>query len=159
MPLIAEAERTISGPIETVFSRFIDYRSWAAWMPPKFRPMRGPSRPLRTGDRLLVRVGGLPSFLRVELVEGPREVCWSGGVPGVLLARHTFTFEALGEKSTRIRSSEPWTGLLVGITPIAARIKGVAERVGRAQLEGFDRWFSREYAGFAVEASTGRATA
>ena len=31
MPMIAEAERTISGPIETVFSRFIDYRSWAEW--------------------------------------------------------------------------------------------------------------------------------
>jgi len=148
MPLIAESELTISGPIDTVFSRFIDYRRWDAWMPATFRPMRGPSRPLRTGDRLLVRVTGLPSILKVEHVDGPREICWAGGIPGLMYARHTFTFEAEGEKATRIRSSEPWTGLLTGVAPVASKIKGTAERVGRSQLEGFERWFAQEYAGF-----------
>jgi len=150
MPLIAESEHTIAGPIETVFSRFIDYRLWSAWMPKTFRPVRGPARPLRTGDRILVSLGGLPALLRVDHVEGPREVSWSGGVPGVLHARHTFTFEALGEKVTRIRSSEPWTGLLTDIKPVAGKIQATAESAGRAQLAGFDRWFSREYAGFAA---------
>ena len=148
MSLIAESEHTIAGPIETVFSRFIDYRRWDAWMPSTFRPMRGPSRPLRTGDRLLVNVTGLPSLLRVEHVDGPHEVCWTGGVPGLMRARHTFTFEAVGDKATRIRSSEPWTGVVTKIKPVASKIQSVAERVGRSQLEGFDRWFSREYAGF-----------
>jgi hypothetical protein len=148
MPLIAESEHTISGPIEAVFSRFIDFRRWEAWMPSAFRPMRGPSRPLRTGDRLLVNVTGLPSLLRVEEVDSPRQVCWSGGLPGLMFARHTFTFEAVGDKTTRIRSVEPWTGVVTKVPPLAARIQGAAQRVGKSQLEGFDRWFSQEYAGF-----------
>ena len=115
-------------------------------MPASFRPMRGPSRPLRQGDRLLIRVTGLPSIIRVERVEGPREVCWSGGLPGVMHARHTFTFEAVGDKTTRVRSTEPWTGIVTKVKPLADRIQGAAERVGRHQLEGFGRWFSQEFA-------------
>jgi hypothetical protein len=148
MPMIAESELTIRGPIDAVFSQFIDFRRWDAWMPSAFRPMRGPSRPLRTGDRLLVRVTGMPSLLRVELVEAPREVCWSGGLPGLMYARHTFTFEAADESTTRIRSTEPWTGAITKIEPLANRIRSTAERVGRSQLEGFGRWFSQEYSRF-----------
>jgi hypothetical protein len=146
MALIAESELTISGPIDMVFSQFVDFRRWSAWMPASFRPMRGPSRPLRQGDRLLIRVTGLPSIIRVERVEGPREVCWSGGLPGVMHARHTFTFEAVGDKTTRVRSTEPWTGVVTKVKPLADRIQGAAERVGRHQLEGFGRWFSQEFA-------------
>jgi hypothetical protein len=146
MALIAESELTISGPIDTVFSQFVDYRRWSAWMPASFRPMRGPSRPLRQGDRLLIRVTGLPTIIRVELLEAPREVCWSGGLPGVMHARHTFTFEAVGDKTTRVRSTEPWTGVVTRVKPLADRIQGAAEREGRHQLEGFGRWFSQEFA-------------
>ena len=147
MALIAESELTISGPLETVFSQFVDYRHWSAWMPASFRPMRGPSRPLRAGDRLLIRVTGLPSLVHVDLVDAPREVCWSGGLSGVMHARHTFRFEAVGDKTTRIRSREPWTGLVTRVKPLADRIRSAAERVGRSQLEGFGRWFSREFDG------------
>jgi hypothetical protein len=150
MPLIADVEHTISGPIDAVFSRFIDYRSWDAWMPSLFRPMRGPSRPLRAGDRLLVRVAGLPTLITVEHVDAPREVRWGGGVPGVLHARHTFTFEAVGDKVTRIHSVEPWTGLLTQVKPLAGKLQGSAEAGARGQLKGFERWFAREYAGFAA---------
>jgi hypothetical protein len=149
MPLVAEFEQTIAGPIDTVFSRFIDYRNWGAWMPSTFRPLRGPSRPLRTGDRLLLLITGLPQLLMVDKVDAPFQVVWSGGVPGVLHARHTFTFEAVGDKSTRIHSSEPWTGVVTHVKPIAAKIKKTASVVGRAQVAGFDRWFTQQYAGFA----------
>jgi hypothetical protein len=148
MTFTAEAELTIAGPIEAVFSRFVDYRRWEEWMPSTFRPMRGPARPLRAGDRLLIRITGLPSFIKVFQVEGPREVCWGGGIPGVLSARHSFLFEAVDDKTTRVRSSEPWTGVATNVPSVAARIKRSAEKVGRSQLEGFERWFSKEYAGF-----------
>jgi hypothetical protein len=147
MALIAESELTISGPIEAVFSQFVDYPRWRAWMPASFRPMRGPSRPLRAGDRLIIRITGLPSIVHVDRVEWPREVCWSGGLSGVMHARHTFTFEAVGDKTTRIRSTEPWTGAVTKVKPLADRIHSVAERVGRSQLEGFGRWFSQEFDG------------
>jgi hypothetical protein len=147
MALIAESEVTISGPIDKVFSQFVDYRRWGEWMPASFHPMRGPSRPLRGGDRLLVRVTGLPSILHVDLVETPLEVRWSGGLAGVMHARHTFAFEAVGDQTTRVRSTEPWTGAVTKLKPLAARIHRVAERVGKSQLEGFARWFSQEFPG------------
>ncbi len=145
MPVIAEGEQTVSGPIDAVFAQFIDYRSWAAWMPSLFRPLRGPSRPLRQGDRLLVRVKGLPSVLTVDRLDAPREICWSGGLPGLLYARHTFTFEAVDGHSTRIRSVEPWTGLLTHLRP--ASLQRAAEDGGRRQMQGFDRWFREQYVG------------
>ena len=148
MTFTADAELTIAGPIDAVFTRFIDYPRWSEWMPSTFRPMRGPSRPLRPGDRLVIRVTGLPSVLQVFDVNSPREVSWGGGIPGLLSARHSFLFEAVGEKTTRVRSSEPWKGLATNVPSVAARIKRTAEKVGRSQLEGFERWFSKEYAGF-----------
>jgi hypothetical protein len=148
MPLVAELEHTVAGPIEAVFTQFIDYRGWEAWMPPIFRPLRGPSRPLRGGDWLLVKAGGAPSLIKVERVEAPHEVVWSGGVPGFLHARHAFTFEALGPEATRIRSVEPWTGLLTRLPAVAARLKKSAEIAGRQQVQGFDRWFNAKYATF-----------
>jgi hypothetical protein len=145
MPFVAEAELTVAGPLEAAFAQFIDFPRWSAWMPALFRPLRGPSRPLRTGDRLLVAVAGAPTLIHVESIEAPREVRWSGGLPGLLYARHSFTFEAAGPDSTRIRSTEPWVGVLTRL-PIHAPLKRVAERAGRAQLKGFERWLSREHA-------------
>lgn len=149
MPFTAQFDITIPGPIEAVYSRFIDYRLWAEWMPSIFRPMRGPSRPLRTGDRLLVRIAGLPQVLKVENVDAPREVRWGGGVPGVLRASHSFLFEAAGDKATRIHSVEPWTGVLTRLAPLAAKLQVAAEGAAQGQLRGFERWFTKQYAGFA----------
>lgn len=147
MALIAQSELTVPGPVDAVFSQFVDYPRWTAWMPASFRPLRGPSRPLRAGDRLLIRITGLPAIIHVDRVESPREVCWSGGLSGVVRARHTFTFEPAGDKATRIRSTEPWTGAFTKVKPLADRIRSGAERIGRSQLEGFGRWFSREFDG------------
>lgn len=144
MPVTAETELTIPGPIDAVFARFIDYPGWAAWMPSLFRPMRGPSRPLVQGDRILVRVKGLPTYLKVERLEAPRAICWTAGLPGFLFARHTFTFEALEDRATLIRSVEPWTGLLTLLRP--SSLRRAAEDGGRLQLQGFDRWFREQYA-------------
>jgi hypothetical protein len=146
MSLIAESELAIAGPLQSVFSRFIDYPRWAAWMPPGFRPVRGPARSLREGDRLVVRVSGLLTLLRVERVKDADEVCWSGGVPGLLRARHSFLFESVGEGSTRIRSVEPWTGLLTHVPPVSRSIARKASEMGLAQLQGFERWFVEERA-------------
>jgi hypothetical protein len=143
MPVIAKAETTIPGPVDTVFAKFIDYPRWEAWMPSMFRPMRGPSRPLEQGDRFLVRVKGLPSSLRVERLEAPRAICWSGGLPGFFFARHTFTFEAIDDRATRILSVEPWTGLLTYL--VGASLQRAAEDGGRRQLEGFERWYREQY--------------
>jgi hypothetical protein len=144
MSVIAEVEQTIPGPIDAVFARFIDYPSWGAWMPALFRPirdLRGPSS--REIGR--VRVKGLPTTLTVDRLEASREVCWSAGLPGFLHARHTFSFEAVDAGSTRIRSVEPWTGLLTHV--VGSSLQRAAEDGGRQQLQGFDRWFREQLAG------------
>jgi hypothetical protein len=147
MTFTAEAETTIAGPIDAVFEAFIDYRAWAQWMPPTIVPVRGPDRALHQGDRLFVRIANaLPSVLTVDRLDAPREVRWSGGIPGLVMARHSFLFEAAAEGSTRIRSVEPWTGLLTAPRSLARGLLRAAERGGRAQLAGFARWFSQESA-------------
>src|SRR5207244_1432099 len=97
MPFTAETELVVGASVEVAFARFIDYPRWSEWMPPVFRPVRGPARPLEERDRLLMSVNGLPGFILVERILPAREVCWSGGIPGVAWARHTFAFEKQGE--------------------------------------------------------------
>jgi hypothetical protein len=140
MSCVARGEETVPGSVEAVFAEFTDYRTWTAWMPPLFRPVWGPSRPLREGDRMVVRLGALPTVLKVERLRAPHEVCWSGGIPGFLHARHTFSFEPAAEGSTRIESAEPWTGVLTAAAPIAKAIVRSAEAVGGAQLRHFRKW-------------------
>jgi hypothetical protein len=142
MPFTAEAEITIAAPIDAVFASFIDYRTWGQWMAPVMRPVTGPARQLRQGDRLFVLVGGAaPLWLTVERLESPREILWSGGIPGVLVAHHSFYFEPAGKDQTHIRSVEPWTGLLTRPKGVAAALQRAAEQGGKRQLRGFDRWF------------------
>jgi len=143
MPFTAEAEITIAAPIDAVFASFIDYRTWGQWMAPVLRPVTGPERALRQGDHLFVLLGNAaPLWLTVDRVESSREVVWSGGIPGVLVARHSFYFEPVGKDQTHIRSVEPWTGLLTHPKGVAGALQRVAEQGGKRQLRGFDRWFS-----------------
>jgi hypothetical protein len=135
MPFVAEAMRTCEQPPEEVFDRLADGGSWSAWMPRSFRPVKMPTAPLRAGDRLRVRiVGGPSSTLEVVLSERPRELTWIGGVRGVLFAEHRFLFEPQGDGGTLVRSIETWSGSLAAL--LRPLIQPIAQRVGRAQLEG-----------------------
>ena len=60
-----------------------------------------------------------------------------------MFARHTFSFEAAGPGATRIISSEPWTGLVTNVKPVADKIQRAAAAGGEAMLVGFDRWYTR----------------
>jgi hypothetical protein len=84
-----------------------------------------------------------PTLLTVDVLEAPREVVWSGGIPGVLSARHSFLFDAAGG-GTRVRSIEPWSGIVTAPKGVASALHRVAETGGRTQLRNFDRWFSAQ---------------
>ena len=86
---------------------------------------------------------GLPTLITVERLETSRAVCWTAGLPGVLFARHTFTFEAVSDRATLIRSVEPWTGLLTRV--VASSLQRAAEDGGRRQLQSFETWFRQQY--------------
>lgn len=152
MSLIARAEATVPGAPAQVFARFIDFRNWRYFMPWQFRPVSGPERALRPGDRVRARLDVGPFRVvvpvKVFALVSPAEVVWGGGNP-LLHARHVFRFEAV-PAGTRIDSEETWTGALARVSPLAKRVRRQAEVVGRAQLDGFTRWMEAEAARRAV---------
>ena len=136
MSVVAQAQLELDRPIEEVFANFVDYGTWHAWMPDGFVPVHGPKRVLRPGDRVVVRMAGAAlASLRVLRVRLNEEVCWRGGIPGVIVGEHSFFFEDLGAGRTRVRSEEPFSGLLTRVAPLGKRIERDASAVGRRMLE------------------------
>lgn len=127
MTAIAVAELTVDAPRDVAFAKFIDYAHWDLWMPEDFRPVSGPARALRLGDKVKVTVGpkGLISLeLDVIRVRQGVEICWRGGPKGLLRGEHSFFFSDLVGLAgkTRIRSEEPVEGLLT-VGPLGAGVE------------------------------------
>jgi hypothetical protein len=145
MALIACAELSITVPIQTAFARFIDFSTWDQWMPRGFRPISGPARQLREGDHFTMALGagrGLPSALTVIRLRPHREVCWKGGIPNLLVGEHSFFFNDEG-RTTRVRSEEPFTGLLT-LGPIGTLLRREAEKSGEHTLANFAAYLAKQ---------------
>jgi len=138
MSFVAEGSILLDCSPEIAFDRLRNHASWGAWMPKSFRPTGSLKNELNAGDRVSVYIGGAPFPTKVEIyvVDRPREVTWGGGAGSLLTARHRFLFEAEGQ-GTRVRSVETWAGRLADL--IRPVLKPLAEKIGRAQLEGLRR--------------------
>ena len=138
---IAVAESIVEAPLTAAFARFIDYSYWNAWLPVSMRPMSGPSRALREGDKLKVTLGNrplaLPAELRVVRVRTDREICWQANLPGLLRAEHSYFFSN-ADGQTRIRSEELFAGLLT-LGPLAKLIESQATEHAVQAIAGFAR--------------------
>jgi hypothetical protein len=134
MPFVARASRLIAAPPEVAFDRLVDHDSWARWLPASFRPVGKAVGLLTEGVKLRVRISGtpFPVSIRVSAVRRPVEICWSGGVKGVLFGEHRFTFEPRGDASVEVRSDETWSGFLARL--LRSSIQPKAEQIGRDQL-------------------------
>ncbi len=144
MSFVAKGTRRLTVAPEVAFDRLADFGSWAGWMPSSFRPVGRSTSPLRRGQRVFVKIAGVPVPSRIEVTEmrRPHELAWSGGVPGVLWANHQFFFEADGPEATVVVSHETWSGLLA---PFVRRlVQPQAERIGGQQLEALDRSLPRK---------------
>jgi hypothetical protein len=138
MSVIAVAEQIVDVSLDVAFARFIDYSGWDQWMPKAFRPMSGPARALRSGDALTVGVGRngkLVSALVVKRVRPNKELCWAGGVPGLLKAEHSIFFSESGGK-TSLRSEDVMSGLITG-GPLGGFLQRAAAKTGEQILSGF----------------------
>jgi hypothetical protein len=147
MTAIAVAELTVDASCEVAFAKFIDYSFWDLWMPSDFRPVAGPSRALRVGDKVKIGLGPkgrLPLQIEVIRVRPGREICWRGGPAALLQGEHSFLFADAGGK-TRLRSEEPLKGLLT-MGPLGARVE-------RVLSDGASNMLAR----FATYLATGRA--
>jgi hypothetical protein len=139
MGVIATAELTIDTSVERAFQQFIDFPSWDLWMPENLRPISGPSRGLREGDLVKVAIGNgrarVNCELRVIRVRPNRELCWRGGLPGVLIGEHSFFFRELANQ-TALRSEEPFAGVLAhGL--LGRRLERAASEFGASVLSRF----------------------
>lgn len=147
MTFVASASAVVNAPRPDCFARLQDFSSWRDWMPPSFRPIRGPARPLEVGDRLILRIAAAPSPLPLVIavtivrLEANREIAWRGGIPGVLVGDHAFLFEdAEGAPgATLVRSEETWSGALTGVARIARSIRASASRIGGEQVAALAR--------------------
>jgi hypothetical protein len=138
MTALAVAQTEIAIDLDRAFAGFVDFSYWDLWMPKLFRPISGPARALREGDRMLVglgRSGKLTSRLRVKRLRPNKEICWEAGVPGLLVGEHSFFF-AHEQGVTKLRSEEPFRGLLT-LGPIGRRIEQIALETGEAILSSF----------------------
>jgi hypothetical protein len=139
MSFVAKGTRRLPVSPEVAFDRLADLGSWSSWMPSSFRPVGRAAGTLRLGLRFKVKIAGVPVASPIEVTEvrRPKELAWSGGLPGVLWANHQFFFEADGPDATTVVSHETWSGLLA---PFVQRIlQPRAERVGGQQLEALAR--------------------
>jgi hypothetical protein len=145
MSFTASVSSIVRADPAEAFRRFIDFTAWREFMPESFRPIRGPARALASGDRLRMRLdtglAKIPVPVEVFQVEAPR-ISWGGG-SALLHANHRFVFEDPGDGTTLIRSDEDWTGLLTRVPAVESRLRRQAERIARAQLDGFARWITR----------------
>jgi hypothetical protein len=139
MSFVARGTRRLPVAPEVAFDRLADLGSWPEWMPSSFRPAGKTGGVLRRGQRVWVKIAGIPvaSPIEVSEVRRPTEIAWTGGVPGVLWANHQFFFEADGPTATLVVSHETWSGVLASI--VQRIIKPQAERVGSQLLEALAR--------------------
>jgi hypothetical protein len=144
MTAIAVAELTVNAPRDVAFAKFIDYAHWDLWMPADFRPVSGPARALRVGDKVKVSIGpkGLILLkLDVIRVRDGVEICWRGGPKGLLRGEHSFFFSDLVglDGKTRIRSEEPVEGLLT-VGPLGAGVERALADGAGVILERFSSY-------------------
>ena len=142
MAFIAQASRTLSVKPEVAFDKLADFPSWQEWMPQSFRPVSKQSTSLRVGDRVRVRISGMPAPVTIEVtvLDRARELTWCGGPRGILRAEHRFLFEPHDDGAV-VRSVETWSGALAGLLKFV--VKPGAERVGLQQLAALARAISR----------------
>lgn len=107
-PATAEDELQIDARPSTVFSVMAAIAEWPSWNPDvRSVHLEGPVEP---GAVFRWKAGPGTLTSRVEVVDPPREITWTGTTMGIR-AVHTFRFEPRGG-GTLARSEESWEGLL-----------------------------------------------
>lgn len=112
-PVVAEAGISIAAPLETVWSILVDLESWPRWNRSVTR-MRL-NGPLQVGTTFDWTGGGSKIASRIEEVDAPLRIVWSGRTLGIR-ALHVWTFAAEGT-GTRVVTVESFAGGLVRLFP------------------------------------------
>lgn len=110
-PAAAEGSARVSAPPETVWAVISDIDAWPTWNPDvRSVTFDGPLEP---GSEFRWKSGPSSLVSRLEEVDPPREIGWTGTTMGIR-AIHVFRFEPT-EGGTLVRSEESWSGGLAGL--------------------------------------------
>ena len=127
-PAIAEAETRIAAPPETVWAVIAAPQEWPTWSPDIASVELG--GPLQSGTTFRWRSKRARLTSRLEVVDPPRELTWTGTTMGIR-AVHTFVLEPAEDGGTAVRSAESWRG------PLASLLRGSSRRT---LASGLARW-------------------
>lgn len=117
-PATAEGEIQIAALPETVWEVISAIEAWPSWNPDvKSIALEGPLAP---GSVFRWKSGPASLTSRLEVVDAPRELAWTGTTMGIR-AVHVFRFEPK-DQGTLARSGESWEGLLANL------LKGYSRR-------------------------------
>ena len=144
-PAAAEGSTRIAAPPETVWAVISDIAAWPTWNP-EIRSVTFDG-PLKPGSEFRWRSGPSSLVSRLEVVDPPREIAWTGRTMGIR-AVHVFRFEE-ADGGTLARSEESWSGLLPSLLRSFSRrriqraidhalgtLRSEAERRAAERIEG-----------------------
>lgn len=106
-PAIAESDALIEAPIETVWEVLSDFRNWPAWNKSVLK-MRVDG-PVSVGTTFEWIGDGWKIASRIEEVDPPKRIAWSGATLGIR-ATHVWDLAEEG-RGTRVHTVEAFEGL------------------------------------------------
>ncbi|MBP1770028.1 MAG: hypothetical protein H6P96_646 [Candidatus Aminicenantes bacterium] len=110
-PATGIAEVLIKAPIDTVWRILSDLEKWPSWN--KSVSKIRVNGPLEAGTSFDWTAGSSRIVSRLEEVDPPQRIVWSGRMPGIR-AIHVWELKADGD-GTRVRTEESFEGLIVGL--------------------------------------------
>jgi len=120
---VVERSVEVEAPVQEVWDRMMEVSTWPEWKPfIKKAKVAGGYDSLTNGSTLKFSavIGGpvaIPLSAKVTEFSVPSRLAWSGGVPGVFFAVHSFDFKAAQGK-TRVVSREEFSGALLGLVKL-----------------------------------------
>jgi uncharacterized protein YndB with AHSA1/START domain len=128
-PVIAKTQVQIAADPQTVWDALTDFETWPRWM----RAVESMSLqgPVAAGSTFVWKAGPGTIKSRLEEVDGPRKIAWTGTTFGIK-AIDVFRLEAR-DGGTLVTEEESWRGL-------PARL--LRSRMRRTLLSGIERGMS-----------------
>lgn len=125
-PAVAEGSTQIAAPPDVVWDVISDLAAWPTWN----RDVRSItlSGPLEPGSEFRWKSGASSLVSRLEVVDPPREIAWTGVTMGIH-AVHVFRFEPK-DGGTMARSEESWRGVLPSL------LKGYSRKTIQRAIDG-----------------------
>jgi hypothetical protein len=108
-PAYAEGSIAVDAPRDAVWNVLTDFTSWPNWSP-GVKTMRIDG-PVANGARFRWKSGPGTIKSRIEQLDAPRAVAWSGTTVGIK-AQHAWELDEVDGRTT-VTTRESWRGLVV----------------------------------------------